>query len=236
MSRFSYYIPILGYHRIGAFRGDHVPTVSQVAFERQLAFLARHRYRVLALDDVVGFLERAQPQPRHSVAITFDDGCEETYTNAWPLLKRFRFPATLFVTPAEVGLPGFAAWEQIAEMAREGMLIGSHTMHHSYLPFVKEDRLPEQLEASKRVIEERIGRQVRFISYPIGGFTPQGQAMVKRIGYQAACTTNRAFSRDGIDRFALRRLKVTELDAHPWLFRAKVSGYYDLFRRLKPPA
>ena len=236
MSRLSYYLPILGYHRVGTYRGDHVPTVSAEAFGRQLAFLSRFRYRVLGLDEVAERLTRSQPFPRRSVVITFDDGYEETYQVAWPLLKRFGFSATVFVTPAEVGLPGFSSWPQVVEMARDGMLVGSHTMHHTYLPLARGPRLAEELMESKRVIEERIGRPVVLLSYPVGGFTPQVKTMAEQAGYVAACTTNRAASLKAIDRFALRRVKVTERDGSLLLFWAKVSGYYDVFRRLREPA
>ena len=120
MGRWSYHIPILGYHRVGAFRGDHVPTISPDVFARQLALLARGRYRVVGLDEVAACLDRGRPIPRRSVVITFDDGYEETHSVAWPLLKQFGFPATVFVTPGEVGWPGFATWEQVTELARMG--------------------------------------------------------------------------------------------------------------------
>ena len=236
MSQFAYHLPILAYHRVGPLKGDHVPTVSAQAFERQLSFLARHRYRVLSLQEFVNLLDRDEPMPRRSLVMTFDDGYEETHTVAWPLLKRFGFPATVFVTPGEVGRPGFVTWTQIAQMSQDAITIGSHTMHHSYLPLVREDRLTEELVESKRIIEERIGRPVQFIGYPVGGFTPQVQAIVKQAGYLAACTTNRTRSRATLDRYALCRIKVTERDIHPLLFLAKVSGYYDSFRQLKHPS
>ncbi|MBI3321269.1 MAG: polysaccharide deacetylase family protein [Candidatus Omnitrophica bacterium] len=237
MNRWSYYLPILGYHRVGSFKGDHVPTVSAEAFERQLTFLARRRYRVLSLQELIEALDRWPAVPRRSVVITFDDGYEETHTVARPLLKRFGFPAIVFITPAEVGLPGFATWEQVAEMARDGLSIGSHTMHHAYLPLVREDRLAEEVIESKRVIEQRLGGYpVRCLSYPVGGFTPKAQALAREAGYQVACTTNRARTLNALDRLALLRIKVTERDAHPLALWAKASGYYNTFRQLKPPS
>ena len=236
MSRFSYQLPILGYHRVGRARADHVPTVSAEAFERQLACLARHGYRVVGLDELADCLDRGQVLPRRSVAITFDDGYEETATVAWPPLKRFGMPATVFVTPAEVGQPGFLTWAQVTALAQDGMTIGNHTMHHSYLPAAPEARLAEELVESKRLLEERLGRPIHFISYPVGGFTAAAQAVVRQAGYRLAFTTNRAASLNGVDRFAMRRVKVTERDRHPLLFRAKLSGYYDMFRQLKSPS
>lgn len=235
MSQGAYHTPILGYHRIGVFRGDHVPTVSAEAFERQLRWLWRWRYRVVGLGEIAASCDGDRPMPRRTTVITFDDGYEETCTIAWPLLKKFGFPATVFVTPGEVGLPGFATWEQVRAMARDGMTVGSHTMHHSYLPLVPAARLQEELHGSKLAIEERIERPIEFLSYPIGGYTTEAQRVAREAGYLAACTTNRAVTK-AADRFALRRIKMTDRDANPLLLRVKLSGYYDLFRRLKRPA
>ena len=235
MSRWSYHVPILGYHRVGAFRADHVPTVSAKTFEFHLTWLAKHRYRVIPLEELARALE-VGTMPRRSAAITFDDGYEETCTIAWPLLKRCGFPATVFVTPAEVGRPGFATWEQLRTTAAEGLTIGSHTMHHSYLPLVNSERLPEELVESKRLIEARVGRPVRLLSYPVGGFTPEVCALAQQAGYLAAVTTNRAASGNGAHRFALRRIKMTERDTNTLLFFAKLSGYYDAFRQLRAPS
>jgi peptidoglycan/xylan/chitin deacetylase (PgdA/CDA1 family) len=236
MRQWRYHVPILGYHRVGPFVGDHVPTVTPEIFERQLRFLARFRYRVISLDEVVNCLERGEAIPRRRVVITFDDGYEETHRIAWPLLKRFGFPAATFLTPDEVGRPGFVTWAQAAEMARDGMTIGSHTMTHTYLPLLQGEQLAGEVIESKRVIEARLGRAVAYFSYPVGGFSAEIQELVRRAGYRAACTTNRAWPRGAMDRFALRRVKITERDHHLLVFWAKISGYYDAFRRLEQPA
>lgn len=230
-----YYPPILAYHRVGPSRDDHVPTVSAEVFEAHLRWLTRLRCDVLSLDALVERLDRGEGWPKRSVVITFDDGYEETATIAWPLLKRFRFPATVFVAPAEVERPGFVTWEQASALAHDGLSLGSHTTHHTYLPALDPSRLPEELIESKRIIEARIGCPVRFLSYPLGGFTPQVQAVARQAGYRAACTTNRTSGQQGLDRYALRRIKMTERDAHWLLFRAKISGYYDGFRQLRTP-
>jgi len=236
MNLWSFHPPILGYHRVGTFKGDHVPTVSPETFERQLRFLGRYRYRVLSVRDMAEYLDRGESVPGRSVAITFDDGYEETFTVAWPILKRFGFPAAVFVTPTEVGLPGFATWDQIIAMGRDGMVVGCHTMSHAYLPLTDADQLAREIMEAKRVIEERLGAPIEYLSYPVGGFSPEIQELVRRAGYRAAFTTNRAWSRRAVDRFALRRVKITERDGHPLIFWAKVSGYYDAFRRLEQPA
>ena len=238
MNRFAYYPPILGYHRVGTFKNDHVPTVSPEVFDRHLAFLTRSGYRIVSLKELAECAERCRACPRRSVAITFDDGYEEMYSVVRPLLKRFGVPATVFVSTEEVGGQGFLTWEQTVEMAREGATIGSHTMHHRYLPLVTGEQLVQELVGSKQVIERHLGHPVEFLSYPVGGFTPEVQRLARQAGYRAACTTNRLSPSQGagLDRFALRRVKVTERDCNLWLFRAKISGYYDLFRQLRQPS
>lgn len=234
--RWSYHVPILAYHRVGPSKDDHVPTVSAEGFARHLACLAARRYRVMSLEEIATWLEQGAPCPSRSVAITFDDGYEETSAVAWPMLRRYGMPAAVFVTPTEVGREGFCSWEQVRRMAEDGMTIGNHTMHHSYVPLVPADRLAEELMESKRMIEAQIQRSVEFLSFPVGGFTLAAQQILREAGYRAAFTTNRGRRFLPVDRYALRRIKMTERDAHPLFFRIKISGHYDLFRRLKAPA
>ncbi|HBH97456.1 MAG TPA: hypothetical protein DDX89_06705 [Candidatus Omnitrophica bacterium] len=229
-------VPILAYHRIGQPKGDHVPTVAPETFEGHLRFLARRRCQVWELSQLAGHLIEGRSVSRNSTVITFDDGYEETCTVAAPLLRRFGFRATVFVTPTEVGLPGFMTWEQLRAVSKDGLAVGSHTLNHTYLPLASPQEAERELAESKRILETQLGCPVRILSYPVGGFTPEVQAMARGHGYLAACTTNRGTTRSGCDPFALRRIKMTDRDRHPWLLAAKLSGYYDLFRRIEPPS
>ncbi len=228
-------VPILAYHRVGQANGDHVPTVSAEAFAWQMAYLARHRYTVLDFSEVVERLAQRKPITRKTVAITFDDGYEGTVTIAAPILHRYGFCATVFITPSEVATRGFMTWEQIAAIAQNGFTIGSHTMHHTYLPMVSLEKARYELSESKRVLEERLHRPVEWLSYPVGGYTTEVQALARELGYRGACTTNRGVSKSTLDLFGLRRIKMTEADRRPWLLRVKLSGFYDTFRALKAP-
>lgn len=229
-------VPILMYHRVGEPKGDHVPTVTPETFERQLRFIARHHYRVWGLGDLVEHMARGGRRALKTVVITFDDGYEEISSVAAPLLRRFGFPATVFVTPAEVGLPGFMHWDHLRQLARDGIAVGSHTMQHRYLPLLSHEKVYQELVESKRDLEQNLGAPVDWLSYPVGGFTPDIQAAVKAAGYRAACTTNRGVSKTLHDVLALRRIKMTERDRNPFLLWVKLSGCYDLFRRLERPA
>ena len=232
----TWMIPILKYHRIGTPTGDHVPTGSPDAFAWHINFLHRTGRYVMDFSEMVDRLELGAPLPRNGVVITFDDGYVETATVAAPLLQRFRFRATVFVAPAEMGTPGFMTWEQLRGIADNGLSIGSHTLTHAYLPLTSREQMMQELRESKAVLEQELGRAIEWLSYPIGGFTPDIQRLAHSSGYRAACTTNRGIRRDVVDLFALRRIKITERDCHPLVLQAKLSGYYNHFRRLKHPA
>jgi peptidoglycan/xylan/chitin deacetylase (PgdA/CDA1 family) len=229
-------VPVLTYHRVGPATVPHVPTVSAEAFEAQLALLRRWGRCVVPLSELINDLTGEKPLPRSTVVITFDDGYEETANIAAPLLRAYGFCATVFIAPEELERPGFLSWPQVQKLARDGFTVGSHTMRHTFLPTVPRDHVRQELVESKRVLEERLGQSCRWLSYPIGGYTPEIQAIAREVGYEAACTTNRGLSKRAMDLFAIRRIKMTERDRGPIRLWAKLSGWYDAFRRLEPPA
>jgi len=229
-------VPVLAYHRVGEPKGDHVPTITPEVFIYQLRYLQRHRYRVVDFGTVAEAVRTGRSLPTRAVAVTFDDGYEETYTVARPALHRFGFCATVFLAPSGVGRPGFMTWQQAQELSQDGFTIGSHTMHHLFLPHGSPEVIRQELVDSKRALEQALGREIAWLSYPIGGYTAEIQRIAQTVGYQAACTTNRGVSKRSTDLFAIRRIKMTERDRQPFSLWIKLSGFYDLFRSLEPPA
>jgi len=227
------FLPILTYHRVGLFRRDHMPTVHPETFEKQMGWLHRWRYRVVTLSELTPAM--LQDPPWKTIAITFDDGLVETYTNVLPVLKRYGFSATVFVISKNIGLPGFLDWDQVRELSRNGMMIGSHTQHHACLPGLRLEEIEQELVESKQSIEGEIQKPVNLLSYPSGGYSPAVLELAKQAGYRLACTTNRWVRQPNANLLALGRIKVTERDCHPLLFWVKLSGYYDAFRYLQPP-
>ncbi len=228
--------PVLAYHRIGDPRGDHVPTVTAEAFAAQLQWIDRLGYRVAPFDQYISSLTGGAALPPRSIVITFDDGYVETATIAAGLLQQHGMPAIVFVTPMELGTSGFMDWEQVAAITRQGLTIGSHTMHHTYLPLVSLAQARQEIFESRRVLSARLGTAIDWLSYPVGGFTSEIQALAREAGYRAACTTNRGHSKHARDLFALRRIKMTDRDRHPLSLVTKLSGLYNAFRQVEQPA
>ena len=90
-------VRILVYHRVGPSRVDDGMTVSQMVFDAQLRYLAKH-YSVVSLDQIAAILRGERPIRYGLIALTLDDGYRDNYTRAWPILARYGMPATIFVT------------------------------------------------------------------------------------------------------------------------------------------
>jgi len=236
--RAKYVVPILMYHHIDEGGSSSSLSVSPENFRRQMHFLSRHNYNVIALAELLEAELKKERLPRNTVVLTFDDGYEDNFYSAYPVLKKYGLPAIIFVIVDSVGQEGYLNYTQMKEMASSGIItIGSHTSTGDYLPGKKDPQLEREIGASKRILEARLNKRVDFFCYPIGGFTPRIQEIVKKYGYRASCTTNRGKfkSYKNCDLFALKRIKVKDNLANLFVFRVKLSGYYNLFRRVREP-
>lgn len=222
---------VIGHHREGKLR---LLNVSPQSFDRQMGYLKNNGYQVISLDDFVEGDRTGKKFFHKTVVITFDDGYADNYTNAFPILKKYHFPATIFLISDVVGKnPVLLNWEQIKEMSQYGISFGSHTRHHVYLPGQTKEQMKDEIIGSKHIIEEHLGRPVYYLAYPSAGFTEQVKAITALAGYKAALSTNRGTDRYNIDLYELSRIHINSWDKG-FTFSSKVSGFYDLFRDLKP--
>ena len=228
-----YVVPIIIYHHVEHVQKPLANNVSPRSFARQMDYLKKHGYRVINLDELVHAI-REKKRLQKSVVITFDDGNEDNYAHAFPILKQHGFPATIFVIAATVGEEGYLNWGEIKEMERERVVIGSHTLSHVYLPGVSPQEHRHQIFESKKILEEKLGHPVDYIAYPSGGFNEEIKTIVKAAGYKGACTTNRGYHRLNEDIYELKRIRLSDRDSNIALW-VKFSGYYNLFRSLTDP-
>ncbi len=175
-------VPVLCYHRFvpGDGASNNKMQMPVARFEAQLAWLARERYRVLRLSELQAFLEGRQVLPPRSIVVTVDDGWESFYRHAYPLLQKYRMPATLFVYTDIIGTRDGLSWAQLREMAASGWVdIQAHSKTHRNLA----ERGAGETEANWRrsvatelrhprtVLEGRLaelGVKVQHFAYPYG--------------------------------------------------------------------
>jgi peptidoglycan/xylan/chitin deacetylase (PgdA/CDA1 family) len=235
--RDRYVVPILTYHHVGIPSGTkwRLNTVSEKSFDYQMNFIKRHGFQVISFDDLVEGIKKGHEFARNTVVIQFDDGYEDNYTYAFPILKKYDFPAMVFLVSDKIGTPGFLTWDELKEMEKYNFLAGAHTRHHVYLPREDLDQAQDEISGSKKIIEDHLGHEIDYFSYPSGGFTEYIKRMVKEAGYKAAVTTNRGKDRFNMDLYELKRIHMNNTDDHysGLILWFKLSGYYNLTRQLK---
>jgi peptidoglycan/xylan/chitin deacetylase (PgdA/CDA1 family) len=190
-------VPILCYHRFSASPGKM--SVSPASFAAQLDYLARNDYHVLRLSELVAFLEGTQPLPRRAVVITIDDGYASTYQHAFPLLKKYGFPATLFLYTDFLGAKDAVSWPQLQEMVASGLVdVQAHSKTHANLsqrlPGESDERYRERLDTEIRVprevIQGRLPVRVSSYAYPYGDANDEVIDGLARADYRIGVTVN----------------------------------------------
>jgi peptidoglycan/xylan/chitin deacetylase (PgdA/CDA1 family) len=192
-------IPILMYHEIyrpeerDRLRGLTNPVYNTEinVFQKQMAYLYAKRMETLTIDEF--FLKESSSPGEGAVCLTFDDGWRGNYLHAYPVLQEYGLKATFFIATDLIGKPFYMTWEDIKEIAASGMSIQSHTVTHRPLPHMGGERVLFELSESKRVIEERLGQEVRHLSLPHGIKDERIWNLAQGIGYKSICTSDVGF-------------------------------------------
>jgi peptidoglycan/xylan/chitin deacetylase (PgdA/CDA1 family) len=195
-------------------------------------FLKNQRYNVLSLETVANLIKERKRIPAKTVAITFDDGYKDNYIYAFPVLKKYRLPATIFVIINEVDRDDRLNWNEMKVMQDTGLIaFGSHTLGPKPLVEIESEKeVKRQIFDSKKILEEKLGLPVIAFSYPEGRFNDKIKELVIAAGYRLAVTTNpgKKFAND--DVFALKRLRISETARNLFVFWIETSGFYNFIR------
>ena len=168
-------VPILCYHRFGPKANS--TTVTPQAFEAQMRYLAQNGYTVVPMSKLVEFLDGKAALPKKSVVVTIDDGYRSTYDVAWPILRKYGFPATVYLYTDFVGAPDALPWAQMKEMSAGGAIdIQPHSKTHSNLTLRHagesearyRDRIRTEIDAPIDVIRARLGESTLSFAFPYG--------------------------------------------------------------------
>jgi peptidoglycan/xylan/chitin deacetylase (PgdA/CDA1 family) len=210
-------VPVLNYHQIN--NEDHnALTLSGKEFEAQIKYLQREGYTAISPDQLADYLQYGKALPAKPVLITLDDGYEDNYRVAYPILQKYQFTATIFLITDFVGNYGrYLTWDQIREMSEQGYSFEDHTLSHISLPNASDEEIRNQLGKSKEALEWRLGKKVEYLAYPGGEYDQRVIQLTKEAGYRAAFTVN--FGRDRINStlYTLNRIPIFGSESHTFL-------------------
>lgn len=163
---------VVMYHRFG--ESAHPSTNIRIEqFEAHLEELAKPKYTVLPLPEIVAKLRARQPLPDRTVGITIDDAFLSVYREAFPRLKSAGIPFTLFVAtdPVDRNIGGYMNWDQIRELQKAGVTIGSQTHTHPHMARSSDERNRGELEKSNARFRSELGEAPTIIAYPYGEYS-----------------------------------------------------------------
>lgn len=188
-------VPVLCYHRFSSKRSSDKITVSAQTFDRQMAYLKRNGYTVLTLEQFYDFIDYRRRPPRKSVLITIDDGLKTAHTIAFPILKKYGFPAVLFIntgTITDQPNPHTLDWGELRKLSASGLIeVESHSVTHDDLTRIPENRLRVELEEPRQLIRSMLGRTATAFAYPYGLINGKIMDMTKKCGYRTGFTVIR---------------------------------------------
>lgn len=196
------YVPILMYHSINDSPvGEPSFTVDTKDFEKQIAYLADNGYTPIDFDAL-----KDAGQYKKPILLTFDDGYEDNYDKAYPILKKYDMKATIFIVSEYIGSPGYLNEDEMREMG-DIISFQSHTKSHSPLTDLTEPVLEQELSDSREAISKITGKNVNVLSYPNGAYN---EAVIKAAGryYSWAVTTDFGYYYSGSPKLKLRRIAV----------------------------
>lgn len=208
-------VPILMYHYIRqcpnpADRLGCGLSVAPAVFQQQMQYLADQGYHTVTIAQLRRYFQGHGTLPQKSVALTFDDGYQDFYTAALPILRQFDFTATEYVISGfvdDANQHSLRRW-QLLELSVYGIEIGAHTYNHPDLTKLPPAQVASQLGPPRKTLEAMIGAPVLDFAYPAGKHNPSVEAEAAAAGYESAVTTAPGVSHSWGDRYTWSRQRV----------------------------
>lgn len=214
---------VLAYHHVS--ENQESLCVKPNVFEKQISSLRKRGFQRLSLDDyMIDILTKGEEiHPSKYIIITFDDGWWDNYANAFPIMQKYGYLATIFLTVAYIGKKkDYLVWEQVIEMKKAGFDFGSHTLTHPHLTKISLKEARKEIIESKKILEDKIGEKVVSFCYPYGEYNSQIIEIVKEAGYLGAVVTPPS-GRCENSIYTIRRAGIYSADTI-LSFRIKTSG------------
>jgi peptidoglycan/xylan/chitin deacetylase (PgdA/CDA1 family) len=203
------HVPILLYHSVSERAGVDSFAVSPDSFARHVAAIAASGRTTLTIGELAECLRAERPFPTRCMAITFDDGYDDT-VDAVELLRAHGLSSTVYLTTGQLGEGSAIRADQVVTLAgwRDSVELGAHSVTHPHLDELGLAAAGEEIRASKDALERLIGRSVSSFAYPHGAYDARIRGLVVDAGFASAAAVKNALSHPHDDPFAIARWTV----------------------------
>lgn len=187
-------------------RGQGGLSVDPAWFQKQMEYLKTKGYSVITMKQLIGFFDSGINLPAKPVMITLDDGYEDNFTEAWPILKSYGYIATIFTPTGLVNNPDYFSWSQMSEM-KGNIYFANHTWSHHSSSGSKEV-LEKELDIADKQLSEHGFNEDKVFAYPYGKSSENDKIALKKYGYKLAFTTTHGSLQCKGKRYDLPRIRV----------------------------
>jgi peptidoglycan/xylan/chitin deacetylase (PgdA/CDA1 family) len=223
-------------------------STSPLVFAEQMFYLYDNKYETISITDLIKLLEEGSTEDpgksarddKKYVVITFDDGFRDFFTEAFPVLERYGFAATVFLSTGFIGNDKrktfknkeCLTWDEVRELDKKGIVFGSHTITHPVLVDLKKDEVEHEIKYSKEIIEDKLGKTVESFAYPYAfpedkkPFVNYFRDILRQCGYSHGVSTRIGTAARSDEKYFMKRIPVNSHDDMA-LFKAKLEGQYD---------
>lgn len=178
-------VPILLYHHIGISQKESPYYISADEFDRQMNLLYEWGYKTITVELLVDAIKHGAELPAKPIILTFDDGSETVYTDAFPIMQNYGFIGTAYIVYNYVGAGLYMDRNQIRGLHDAGWEIGSHSLSHVNLR-QRPGRQMEEIVDSRLKLESLLDMPILSFAYPFGANDSDSLYLVKYAGYIAA--------------------------------------------------
>ena len=205
------YASVLMYHRFGE---NKYPTtnIKMDQFSDHIKELIKTKYNVIKIQDGLNAIQNISLVKDRSVIITIDDAYSSVFNNAWPILKKYGLPFTLFVSTDVIDnkTPGYMSWEEIRILRDNGVTIGSQTKSHPHMHNLSENQIVKELEFSNSRFVQEIGSKPEIFAYPYGEYNLNVVKKIKINGFKAAFGQHSGVAHLSLGLYQLPRFAMNE--------------------------
>jgi peptidoglycan/xylan/chitin deacetylase (PgdA/CDA1 family) len=222
-------VPVLCYHHFAEDCDSSLCTPPSV-FEQQMRFLKEQGYSVISTAELVEFMAFRRAIPKKAVVINLDDGYRSAYEIACPILKKYGFPATLFIYTSFIGASNNAlTWDQLKALKADGFQVGSHSVTHADLSkrMVGESekdyvaRIKGELVVSKQILDDKLNQNTQYIAFPYGAFSPLLLKLCEEAGYRVGFSVKAGGNPFFGEPLALKRDQILKKDMESFAGKLK---------------
>jgi peptidoglycan/xylan/chitin deacetylase (PgdA/CDA1 family) len=216
------YLPTLMYHHVQDMavakeKNQGGLTVDTVTFKAQMQYLKDKGYQTIGFSDLINFFNNTGTIASKSILITFDDGYDDFYLYALPILKEVGFKASVFIPTGLMNNPGYMIWEQVSDASGYGIYFGNHTWSHKNV-FQAKDVVENEITLADTQLTERGYNSLKVFAYPYGSSNANSKEVLKKLGYQIAFTTTPGSTQCKKLQYDLQRIRIGNISISSYGF------------------